>query len=190
MKTIFILGGFLKKNRDGSYGSDRLSYLRVLAGYYLYKKSLEKDRVELIVSGSRGIYRGIPGVPRVATVMKQELIELGLSPKEIKIDKTDFTYNELIWLKKYITKKGGKAFVVSNAYHLPRIKAMIDIMPELKKLKKDIKLISAEKTAIKFNKKLESEIKKADKGAEMKKMIASEKKGIRDLKKGNYKFRK
>ena len=190
MKTIFILGGFLKKNRDGSYGSDRLSYLRVLAGYYLYKKSLEKDRVELIVSGSRGIYRGIPGVPRVATVMKQELIELGLGPKEIKIDKTDFTYKELLWLKKHITKKGRKAFIVSNTYHLPRIKAMIDIMPELKKLKKNVKLISAEKTAIKFNKKLEPEIKKADKSVKMKIAIASEKKGIRDLKKGNYKFRK
>src|SRR3989338_5920025 len=132
MITIYILGGFLKKNRNGNYRSDWFSYLRVLAGYYLYKKLSEKDKTELVVSGGKGIYRGIPNVPPVATVMKQELVKLGVSQKEIKIDKTDFTYPELIWLKKYIVKKAGKAFIVSNAYHLPRIKMMIDILQELK----------------------------------------------------------
>src|SRR3989344_607074 len=150
MITIYILGGFLKKNSNGSYYSDQLSYLRVLAGYYLYKNLSEQNKVALIVSGGRGIYRGTPGVPRVATIMKRELVELGLSPKEIKIDKTDFTYNELIWLKRFLAKKGGKAFIVSNTYHLPRIKTMIAFLPELKKLKKAGKLVSAEKTVIKF----------------------------------------
>jgi len=111
-----------------------------LAGYYLYKKLSEKNKIELIVSGSRGIYRGIPGVPRVATVMKRELVELGLDSKEIKIDKTDFTYNELVWLKRFLAKKGGKAFIVSNTYHLSRIKTMIALLPELKKLKKPLNL--------------------------------------------------
>src|SRR3989338_1123106 len=186
MTTIYILGGFLKKNRDGSYGSDQLSYIRVLAGYYLYKKLSGKNKIELIVSGSRGIYRGTPGIPRVAIVMKRELIELGLSPKEIKIDKTDFTYKELIWLKKYIAKKTGKAFIVSNAYHLPRIKTMIDILPELKELKNIIKLVPADKIAIKFDEKLKPRIKKANKSSEMKKIISSEKEGIRALRSGNY----
>ncbi|MBI2676552.1 MAG: YdcF family protein [Candidatus Yanofskybacteria bacterium] len=188
MITIYILGGFLKKNRDGSYSSDGFSYLRVLAGYYLYKKLSEKDKVELIVSGSRGIYRGIPDVPRVATVMKRELIKLGLDPKEIKTDKTDFTYKELVWLKKYIVKKAGKGFIVSNAYHLPRIKTMISLLPELKELKNIVKLVPAEKIAVKLNKKLKSRIKKDNKSFEMKRIIASEKKGIKALKEGKYKF--
>lgn len=187
MKIVLILGGFLSKRRNGEYGSDRLSYLRVLAGYYLYKNLSKKNKVELIVSGGKGIYEGIRGVPSVATVMKQELVMLGIKPKEVKIDETDFTYPELIWLKNRI---GGKeAFVVSNAYHLPRIRTMINFLPELKKLKTKAKLVSAEKTVLKFNNDMRPKINNLNKSPEMEKMIASEKKGIKDLKSGNYKFK-
>lgn len=188
MKTIFILGGFLSKKRDAKYASDRLSYLRVLAGYYLYEKTSGKDKVELIVSGGKGIYRGIPGIPPVATVMKRELITLGIRPKEIKINKTDFTYPELFWLKKHIA--GEKAFIVSNAYHLPRIRTMIDLLPELAELKTRATPISAEKIVGKCNKKMRSKINNLNKSPEIKKIIASEKRGIKDLKNGNYKFKK
>ena len=188
MITIYILGGFLKKNRNGNYRSDWFSYLRVLAGYYLYKKSSEKNKTELVVSGGKGIYRGIPNVPPVATVMKQELVKLGVSQKEIKVDKTDFTYPELIWLKNLLTKKGGGALIISNSYHLPRIKTMIALLSKLRKLRKNVKLVSAEKIAIKFNEKLKPRIQKANKSSEIKKLIASEKKGIRDIKGGKYKF--
>ena len=189
MKTIFILGGLLRKNRNGSYRSEQFSYIRILAGYYLYKNLSKKNKTELVVSGGRGIYRGIPGVPLVATVMKRELVELGTSRKEIKVDKTDFTHPELVSLKKLLAKKGSEAFIISNTYHLPRIKTMIDILPELKKLKKIVKLVSAEKIAIKYNKNLENKINKDNEGSKMKKIIALEKKGIAALRSGNYKFK-
>ena len=192
MKVVFIPGGFLKKNRNGSYGSDELSYLRVWAGYYLYKKLSEKYKVKLIVSGSKGIYRRMSGVPSVAVVMKQELIALGINPKEIMTDKTDFTYNELVWLKKFLTQKQKpeETYIISSAYHLPRVKTMIKLLPELKKLNNIVKPISAEKIVIKFEPNLKDKIQKDYKNPWVKKMIASEKKGIKDLKSGKYKFKK
>lgn len=187
MKIIFILGGFLRRKNNGSYGSDQLSYLRVLAGYYLYKNLSKKNKVKLIVSGGKGIYEEIRGVPPVAPVMKRELVMLGIRPKEIKIDKTDFTYPELVWLKNRID--GEEAFVVSNTYHLPRIRTMINFLPELQKLKTKVKLVSAEKIVLKFNKKMRSKIHNLNKSPEMKKKITSEKKGVKALKSGNYKFK-
>lgn len=185
---IFILGGFLRKRSDGSYGSDRISYMRILAGYYLYKKLAENNKVELIVSGGKGIYKGIRGIPPVATVMRQELVELGISSKEIKVDKTDFTYPELIWLKKYIVGKKTETFIISSAYHFPRIKTMFNLLPDLNKLKTMVKLVPAEKIVLKSSKKMGSEINNYIKGPEMKKLLVSEKKGIKDLKSGKYKF--
>ena len=189
MKIIYILGGLLRKNRDGNYGSDKLSYLRILAGYHLYSELSNKNKVELIVSGSKGIYRDIPGVPPVAKVMKQELIELGVSGKEIKIDKNDFTYNELLWLTKFISKGMAETFIISNAYHLPRIKVMINFIQELKKLK-NVKLIPAEKVVIRHNKKIKSKIEKIYRSSKMKKIIDLEKRGIESLKNGGYEFKK
>lgn len=185
---IFILGGFLRKRSDGSYGSDRISYMRILAGYYLYKKLAENNKVELIVSGGKGIYKGIRGIPPVATIMRQELVELGISSKKIKVDKTDFTYPELIWLKKYIVGEKTETFIISSAYHFPRIKTMINLLPDLKKLKTMVKLVPAEKIVLKSSKKMGPEINNYINGPEMKKLLVSEKKGIKDLKSGKYKF--
>lgn len=184
---IFILGGFLRKRSDGSYGSDRISYMRILAGYYLYKKLAENNKVELIVSGGKGIYKGIRGIPPVATIMRQELVELGISSKKIKVDKTDFTYPELIWLKKYIVGEKTETFIISSAYHFPRIKTMINLLPDLKKLKTMVKLVPAEKIVLKSSKKMGPEINNYINGPEMKKLLVSEKKGIKDLKSGKYK---
>lgn len=189
MKIILILGGLLRKKRNGNYGSDRISYLRILAGYYVYKKLIEKNEVELIVSGGKGIYKSISRIPPVATVMKQELVKLGLDPKKIKVDKTDFTYPELLSLQKHISQKETEALIISNAYHLPRIRIMIDLLPTLKNLKNKVKLISAEKAIIKYNKKFVSKIRTFQNNHRMKKITASEKKGIKELQTGNYIFK-
>ena len=188
--TIIILGGLLRKDRYGEYRTGKFNYIRVLAGYYLYKNLSIKNKINLIVSGGRGIYKNILGVPPVAAVMKKELIRLGLPAKEIiEENKTASTYRELLWLKKFLDHKKEKVLVISNDYHLPRIRTMIAVIPELKKLKKYVELISAEKIAIKYNKKLKNIIVKSSKSPEMKRIIAKEKNGIKDLKSDNYKFR-
>lgn len=189
--TIIILGGLLRKNAEGKYRTGRFNYIRVLAGYYLYRNLSKDNQVRLIVSGGKGIYKNIPGIPPVASVMKQELIKLGLSPKEIiEEKKTASTYYELIWLKGFLKKHPGKVIIISNGYHLPRIKAMIGLLPELRVIKRSVELVSAEKIALKYNKNLKYRINKAQQSPKMKKIIAGEKKGIKTLKAGNYKFRK
>jgi len=189
--TIIILGGLLRKNPNGSFKTERFNYVRVLAGYYLYKKLSKKNKVTLVVSGGKGIYKDIPGVPPVAKVMKNELIKLGLPQKKIlEENKTPSTYAELVWIKNFLIKKPDKVILVSNSYHLPRIKTMINYLPEFKGLGKNILLTSAEKVVIKFNNKLESKINRKLKSPKMKGVIANEQRGIRALKSDNYKFRK
>lgn len=191
MKTIFVLGGLLSRNKDGTYRSQKLNYVRVLAAYYLYKNLVGKESVKLIVSGGKGIYEKIQGIPPVAKVMKRELVKLGLHTSEIAEEsKTASTYRELIWLKNYTNKHPKEVIVaISNTYHLPRIKAMINYFPKLRELKNLIKLQSAEKIAIKFNRKLKTKLDKFNGSREMKKIISLENKGITDLKTGTYKIR-
>jgi len=188
--SIVILGGLLRKKRDGSWQTNRFNYLRVLAGYYLYRDMKKNNTIKLIASGGKGIYEKTPGVPAVATVMKKELVKLGLLPKEIiEENKTTSTYQELVWITKLLDKNNGEIIVISNDYHLPRIKAMINLIPELKKLKKYVTLISAEKIVVKHDKALKNKINNQRKNPAMKKIIAKEKAGIQALKSGNYKFK-
>ncbi len=188
--AIVILGGLLKKKSNNTWRTVKFNYIRVLAGYYLYRDIKRGKAVKLIVSGGRGIYDKIPGVPPVATVMKKELIQLGLSAKEIiEENKTASTYRELIWLTKLLEKKFGKIIVISNSYHLPRIKVMVSVIPELKKLKKNLTLASAEKISMKYNKNLKNKIEKMARSSKMIKTVLLEKEGIKALKSGQYKFR-
>ncbi|MEK7121530.1 MAG: YdcF family protein [Patescibacteria group bacterium] len=189
-RTIVIFGGLMKKKSNGTWKTEDFNYLRVLAGYYLYQDMKKGKNVKLIVSGGRGIYDKIPNVPAVATVMKKELIQLGLSAKEIlEKNKTASTYQELVWLTKLLNKNTGKIIVISNNYHLPRIKVMVSVIPELKKLKKNLTLASAEKISMKYNKNLKNKIEKMARSSKMIKTVLLEKEGIKALKSGQYKFR-
>lgn len=188
--AIIILGGLLKKKSDGSWRTGKFNYIRVLAGYYLYGDLVKKYPVKIIVSGGKGIYKDIPNVPAVATVMKEELIQLGIPEKEIvEENKTVSTYQELLWLKNLLSKNRRKIIVISNNYHLPRIKVMINLIPKLQVINNFLTLYSAEKIAIKYNKDLKSKLEKNLKDPKMKRIIAQEKKGIKALKSGNYKFK-
>jgi len=188
--TIVILGGLLKKKPDNTWRTADFNYLRVLAGYYLYWDMKKNNTVKLIVSGGKGIYEKIPGVPAVATVMKKELVKLGLLSKEIIVEnKTASTYQELLWIKKLLNKNNDKITVISNGYHLPRIKTMLEVLPEFKKLRKCLKLVSAEKVVLKHNKRLRSKIGKMARDPRMIKIVSLEKRGVKDLRSGKYKLR-
>ena len=85
-------------------------------------------------------------------------------------------------------KNPKEIIIVSNGYHLPRIKVMLEVLLELKKLKKYIKLVSAEKIVIKHNKTLKNEVDNQQKHPAMKKIITKEKIGIKALRSGNYTY--
>jgi len=187
--TIVILGGSMKKKNNKPWRTEDFSYLRVLAGYRLYNKLSKNNKIGLIVSGGRGIYKSIPGTPTVSSVMKKELVDMGLAKKEIRMgNKAGTTHQELLWIKNSYTAGWGKVYIISNGMHFPRIRAMMRYLPELKKLKKIIKLISAEGILVKNNRKWKNKIARFNKSKKHREMIASEKRGIKALKSGNYNF--
>lgn len=194
---IIIFGGGMKKNKDGTWQTRNYNQenrhgssgdrLRVLAGYYLYNDSTNSL---IVASGGKGTYKNISDAPPVSSVLKKELVELGIPKnKIIEENKSDSTYQELLWLKKFLTKeKYGEVKIISNKYHLPRIKIMANL-PSIN-LAGKIKIISAEEILIKYDpKKWQKIIKLAYAHPKMKKRIALEKIGIKTLKSGNYKFR-
>src|SRR3989338_6798526 len=95
-------------------------------------------------------------------------------------------------LKKIINKKKfSKKLILSNRYNLLCIKEMINKDEKLLALliKKNIELISAEKILIKNNpKKWKKAIEVAYKSSEMKKRIANEQNGVKQIKAGKYIF--
>ena len=199
-QAIFILGGGLvKKNgqwrttnfdeRDNFGASgDRL---RVDAAYVLYKKSRD---LMLIASGGKGQYGDMPDAPTIAEVIKRELMELGVPGKIIlKEEASGNTWQQLRQLKK-IVKKGSldKVYILSNRSHLPRVQAMIEVDKELDGIfkKETLELISAEEVLIEHDaNKWQAYIDNAYQSETMKKRIALEEQGIKQIKDGTYKLK-
>lgn len=194
--AIVVIGGWLiKKNGrwqttgfDGNFGNGTVGdRLRVLASYYLYNKN---NRSLIIASGGKGKLRKFKGVPSIASVIKRELTELGIPGDGIIIEgRSDSTYENLRNLIRIAkARRLNGIIVVSNRYHLPRIKAMVKYAPGLNELSKivHIKYCEAEVVVIKNNPSWRSIIQNAYARKEMKDLILKEKKGVKDLKSGNY----
>jgi len=198
-QLLYILGGGLVNENNkwrtttfdegdnfGAIG-DRL---RIDATYVLYKKN---PNLMLMTSCGKGQYDSIEDVPTVAEVMKQELIELGINKKEIlKEENSGNTWQGLQELRKIIKKKNlDKVCIISNRGHLPRIQAMIEVDDELNEmLKKEmLELVSAEEVLIEDDpKKWKDYIEKAYESEAMKKRIALETQGVKQIKEGTYKL--
>jgi len=198
---IAVLGGYLKKERNGKWRTSNFEEkgdkfgivgdrLRVLAAFYLFAKNPKQI---LLAVGGKGQLRGRPGVPTLAGVIKNELVELGISPRKImKKSNSNNTYQQLRELMRVAEARGfKKIIIISNKYHLPRIRAMLKTDSALKQASKTVivKLAAAEKIIINNDRsRWQKIISKAYAGEQMKKRIALEKKGAKDIKKGKYNF--
>lgn len=205
--VIVILGGNLKKNKNGwritnfdegdNFGvlGDRL---RVVAGRYLYARASKNNPdVFIIVLGGKGQLKNIKGAPDTAEVLKKELIKFGVSSKKIiEEKKSGNTFEQLLALNKIAVKRDLKnAVLISNRYHLPRVKTMIEFYSNRLKFLSvmlaagNLKLVSAEKVCVAHNKDKWYEIIRKTYASEgMKKRMQLEKQGIKDLKEGMYKL--
>lgn len=196
-KIIFIIGGALIKAagiwRTANYdegdnfgvSGDRL---RVLAAAHLYKNN---KNLFFIALGGRGQLKNISGSPAVAKIIKRELINLGVPVGKIAVEeKSGNTYEQLAALKNIIKKnKLKKFFVISNRYHFPRIKAMLDLAPGLNGFKNKAKFISAENVVIKYGEnKWKKIIDKARRSSAMKERIKLEEAGVKQIKQGTYQY--
>lgn len=198
--AIVVFGGGLVRDRGGwrtvdfgdSLKPDKAggSRLRVLAGYFLYKK----NRCLIISSGGKNKFYQSIGAPDISSVMKKELICLGVKPKDIiESPKPKNTYQEIQALKNIIKKNGiGAIYAVSSRYHLPRIKALAEYdsrKPKLADLAR-MHYLSAENIVIRHDAgKWTDSIEKAYAGQAMKEKIKLERRGIEEIKAGTYKFK-
>ena len=204
---IVILGGGLKKDKNDwrttnfdendNFGvlGDRL---RIVAGKYLYARASKNNPdVFIIVLGGKGQLKNTKDAPAVAEVLKKELTELGVPPESIlEESNSGNTFEQLLALNKIVAEKDLRSIMlVSNRYHLPRVKTMIEFFPNrLKSLSvmlaaKNLKFISAEKVCIlHYKDKWYKKIKEVYASEGMKKRMQLEKQGIKDIKKRRYKI--
>jgi|GEM_PF-878703 len=195
---IAILGGYLRKDKNGRWRTSNLDEkdkfgvigdrLRILAAYSLYLKNPGQI---LLALGGKGQLKKMLGAPTLAKIIKNELLDLGVSGEKIVLEeKSENTWQSLSALKKILIKDGiHRINIISNRYHLPRIRAFISSDNEYEKMFQTgrVKLLAAEEILIKDNpRKWRELIRNAYKTDEMKKRIKLEKKGISDLRKGIY----
>jgi len=199
-KAIFILGGALNQVggrwrttgfQDGDEFGVTGDRLRVIAAEYLYQ---DNPDLKIIVSGGRGQYQGRSEMPTIAEVLKQELIERGVPSGNIILeDKSGNTWEQLQALKSLLAqKKINDVAIISNEYHLPRIKAMIEnldlgLAQMLQENK--IKLLAAEQVLVERKPEWKKEIDEAYLLPGMAERIALEQKGVQDIKEGKYKIK-
>ncbi len=149
-----------------------------------------------IASGSRGQYKDIINAPNVSTVIKNELIRLGIPAGNIvEENNSKNTYQQLQNLQ-VIHKKNNfdKIFIIGNKHTQPRLQAMIEYKKELAELKSAfssscLKSISAEEILLdKDPDTWKNIIETAYASEAMKKRVALENQGARQVKEGTYKF--
>ena len=200
-QVIFVLSGWLRKNDSGrwitaDFGPEEIklgNQMRVRAASYLYKENPEATLI--IVSGGWGRRKlgELEGAPKLCEVMERELIELGVKEKDIlKEDHSNTTYEQLQELKKIIKDKQLKEVtIVTNRYHLDRVQTFIENNEELRRYFSEgtILLRSTEEILLKYEpmvwKKIIQEVYQSP---AVKARIESEKKGIREIKAGTYKY--
>lgn len=197
-EVIFIPGGGLI-NDNGRWRTTNFDEgdnfgamgdrLRVEAAYILYKKN---PGLLLITLGGQGQYKDIPGVPTVAEVIKRELMDLGVPESSInKEEQSGNTWQQLQALKALIKKEKLNAItILSNRYHLPRVRTMVEHDGKLRTLlaEEKLTLTSAEEILIAQNPtKWQELVTKAYQTEAMKKRIAKEEEGVRQIEEGTYK---
>lgn len=190
-KCLVVLSGWAKKNKKGVWKTSGPSgvKLRVTAAKCLW----DKDRdLFIIASGKKGDLINIIDRP-LAEIIAQELVGLGVcKEKIIKEPNSDNTYEHLVNLPSLIKKyKFGNILIISNEWHLARIKTMIEFMtPDLKNLLSNnkIKLVSAENILIKDDpKRWKPKIHKIRASNAFAVRIKRENRGIQDIINSRYK---
>lgn len=199
--AIVIIGGGLVKDKKGFWRTNNFDdpgdhtgttgdRLRVEAGALLYRHAPE---TLVITSSYKGYLKHIPDSPVIAHVLKQELITLGVPEKKIITEDTSNTTHQnlqklLPMFKKYHIKN---ITIVSNRWHLPRIKAMLVHHSELKKAYQNIVLhfAAAEDVLIKHSpEEWRPIVEKAYASKKMRERMKLERIGIEQIKNGTYQF--
>ncbi len=168
---------------DGGMG-DRL---RVEAAALLYRARPQL----VVVSGGKGKLAHVPEAPAVASVLRRELLELGIPPDDI-FEETHAgnTYEQLQSIKNLFAQFPITSLrIVSNRYHLRRIDAFLNDDSELRLWRASGRVQSqeAEKILLQHDQsRWHSLITEAYNSRAMHQRIAQEARGVRDILAGAY----
>lgn len=190
---LSILGGVIWENKgvwqtnglDGPGDSLGATFdrFRVLAGASLYKKN--PTSMTLLVQGGLAKDKR----PSIAQVIKEELIALKVPAKAIWLEeRSHTTFTQLNELKK---QSPQQLLILSNEWHLPRIRTMIELLPDLQALRaQNPQLLSAEEILLQEDApKWRAIIETIRQRKEMQARIEKEFEGIEQLKAGTYHFK-
>lgn len=185
---LFILSGSLRKDVAGVWHTtmwgDQSEFLvlgdrlRIEAGALLYKHNPE---TQIVVLGGCGTLC-VAGAPVMSSVMKRELVELGVPADTITEESiTRNTMEQVRYIQSLVTSHlpSGELVILSNQYHLPRIQAMLGAS--------SAKLLGAEDVLLQYDpEKWRGVIETAEQSSRMKEIIAAERQGVEAWRKGEY----
>ncbi len=198
--VVVVMGGSLKKDENSKWRTTNLDEgddfgvtgdrLRVVAASYLHKNAPGRSILSL---GGTGHYEDVKDMVPVSSVIKSELVDLGVSEDRIEVEtNSGNTFQQLKELNKIIREsRFENVIIISNRYHILRIQSMIDCNKELKEEfgKIEVELVSAEDVLIEHNPEEWKEIiDSAYKSEEMKKRIKQEEEGVSQIIEGTYKL--
>lgn len=202
LDTVAVFGGGMIRDEHGKWRTTRFEetgdnfgvmgdYIRVLAAKEIYKKN---QKVTIITIGSKGQFSHIPDAPALAKLLKQELIAYGIPENAVIEEKNGGnTYQQIIAIAELIKNSSfKKCGLISNRYHLPRIRAMIEHNETLKKsLNPDtIIYLCAEDILIELDHQnnWKEMLEKVYESKAMKERIALEDKGVKEIVEGRYRY--
>jgi hypothetical protein len=188
-----VLGGWPRQDSRGIWCSSMFEgggigdRLRVEAAVLLYRASPQL----IVVSGGKGKLAHLPDAPACASVLRRELLELGIPPDDI-FEETQAanTYEQLQSIKNLFADfRITSLRIVSNRYHLPRIDAFLNSDSELHawEARRRIQSQGAEDILLQHDpSRWHYLITEAYNSPTMKQRIADEAKGVRDILAGAY----
>ena len=199
MEILSAIFGADIEQRDGQWRTSDVdpagvtyATLRDHAAVALYKKDVADGREPiLLVQG--GLAKPEHNQPSIASVMREELVRLGVPSNAIELEEhSGSTRTQLIELQSYIASHECDIVrIVSNTYHLPRIQAMIENIPELGALRtKNPILVGAEDILVESDGATwRTRTEAMAQEPAMLERVAKEKAGAEQIKKGNYTYR-
>jgi len=200
--AIVILGGGLIKDKHGKWSTTTFDErggrfgvqgdrLRIIAAAILAKKY---THARIIASGGKGQLKQLNQAPTLARVIKRELVTLGVPRRRIISESRSGTTFGQFWLLAPLLKalRIQTVLLISNRYHLPRIRAMLQYHRRLRARWQGIKykLVAAEEILVEEDpRKWKREITQAYRSRAMHERMARERKGIVMIQSGAYRYR-
>jgi len=193
-QALFVLGGWPIADAQGIWHSSLFENggigdrLRVEAAAVLYRANPQR----IIVTGGKGKLAHLPQATACASVMRRELIELGVPDGDILEEtKAANTYEQLQFIKStFVQFPVTTLRILSNRYHLPRIEAFVSSDAQLHHwcAHGRIQMQAAEDILIKQDSLLWSlPIAEAYASAAMRQREEQELRGVRAIRAGAYK---